>query len=337
MKRYTAVALLLSWVPQWFFIDWCRNNPEWVDQYYGEMLYPYLQSFRSYCIERLAFSFGDILYLAILISGIAFVISNRKQLIQKPFVSLSNSIALLAVIHLFFQLSWGLNYYKTPLEGVAGKNIQYEEWELQETLDILIQKTEALHKTLAKNDSLPVPFPLRKSDYLRELSSNPVKQSLWSLPISYMGVAGYLNPFTGEAHVNYLQPTLGFITTAAHEKGHQRGIAPENEANFYAFTTTYQHKNLHIRYAAYSFALRYCWSALHRLNSGCASERTQQLLPGIRKEYRVLQHFWMQYQNPFQPIIDRAYDRFLKANGQQSGRQSYSQVVALLISNRNKL
>ena len=337
MKRYTTVALLVSWVPQWFFIDWCRKNPSWVDQYYGELLYPYLSSFRSYFVERLVFSFGDLLYLVVLISGIAFVFRKRKLLVQSPFVFLSKAIALLAVVHLFFQISWGLNYYRTPLNRATGKNMPYEEWELQETLDILIQKTTALHKRLAKNDSLPVSFPLRKSDYLRELHSQPVKQSLWSLPISYMGVAGYLNPFTGEAQLNYLQPTLSFITTAAHEKGHQEGIAPENEANFYAFTTTYQHQNLHIRYAAYSFALQYCWSALYRLNAGCAAERTHQLLPGIQKEYRAQQDFWVRYQNPFQPVIDSLYDRFLKANGQPSGRKSYSQVVALLISIRKGL
>ncbi|MGB0256913.1 MAG: DUF3810 family protein, partial [Flavobacteriaceae bacterium] len=266
MKRITTAVLVFSWLPQWFFIVWCRNHPLWIDHYYGNTLYPWLQSARTYFLERLTFSFGDLIYAALLLGLVALVIHHRKELFQNLWERLFQLIALLAVIHLFFQLSWGLNYYRTPLAVQQNIPSTYEAWELETTLDILIQKTEMLHDQLSTSDSIQVVFPLRKQDYLRLLGNTPAKKSLWSWPLTYMGYAGYLNPFTGEAQVNSLLPMLSFIHTAAHEKGHQEGIAAENEANFYAFLTTYQHNNKHIRYAAYCFALRYCWSALYRLN-----------------------------------------------------------------------
>ena len=337
MKRFITAVLVFSWLPQWFFIVWCRNHPLWIDHYYGNTLYPWLQSARTYFLKRLTFSFGDLIYAALLLGLLALVIHHRKKLFQNLWERLFQLIALLAVIHLFFQLSWGLNYYRTPLAVQENIPSKYEAWELETTLDILIQKTEMLHDQLSTSDSIQVVFPLRKQDYLRLLGNIPAKKSLWSWPLTYMGYAGYLNPFTGEAQVNSLLPMLSFIHTTAHEKGHQEGIAAENEANFYAFLTTYQHNNKHIRYAAYCFALRYCWSALYRLNPGCADEKTQRVRPGIRKEYQAQQAFWNAHGNPLQPILAKVYDRFLKANGQAAGRNSYSQVVTLLVAYQSEL
>ena len=337
MKRITTAVLVFSWLPQWFFIVWCRNHPLWIDYYYGNMLYPWLQSTRTYFLEWLTFSFGDLIYAALLLGLVVLAIHHRKELFQNLWELLFQLIALLAVIHLFFQLSWGLNYYRTPLAVQQNIPSTYEAWELETTIDILIQKTEMLHDQLSTSDSIQVVFPLRKQDYLRLLGNTPAKKSLWSWPLTYMGYAGYLNPFTGEAQVNSLLPMLSFIHTAAHEKGHQEGIAAENEANFYAFLTTYQHNNKHIRYAAYCFALRYCWSALYRLNPGCSEEKIQRVRPGIRKEYQAQQAFWNAHGNPLQPILAKVYDRFLKANGQAAGRNSYSQVVALLVAYQSEL
>ena len=337
MKRFITAVLVFSWLPQWFFIVWCRNHPLWIDHYYGNTLYPWLQSARTYFLKRLTFSFGDLIYAALLLGLLALVIHHRKKLFQNLWERLFQLIALLAVIHLFFQLSWGLNYYRTPLAVQQNIPSTYEAWELETTIDILIQKTEMLHDQLSTSDSIQVVFPLRKQDYLRLLGNTPAKKSLWSWPLTYMGYAGYLNPFTGEAQVNSLLPMLSFIHTTAHEKGHQEGIAAENEANFYAFLTTYQHNNKHIRYAAYCFALRYCWSALYRLNPGCSEEKIQRVRPGIRKEYQAQQAFWNAHGNPLQPILAKVYDRFLKANGQAAGRNSYSQVVTLLVAYQSEL
>lgn len=337
MKYKTSAILVLSWIPQWLFLWWCQNHPEWVDRYYSQGLYPWWQFFRTYFVERLVFSFGDLCYLGLFLSVLFFIYSKGKSLFLKPWEYFFQSLGILALIHLFFQLSWGLNYHQSSMASQQNITLEYSEQDLVETIDTLLFRINSLHNSLSKSDSVTLDFPLEKEDYLRLLDAPSAKTSLWSLPLSYMGYAGYLNPFTGEAQVNGRLPTLSFIFTAAHEKAHQQGIAAEEEANFYAFTTTYKHQNSYIRYAAFSFAFRYCWSALHKLQPKRAEIYKQNLHPGIIKEYQQQQDFWMAYQNPLQPLVNKIYDWILKANGQAAGRKSYSQVVALLVANRQKL
>jgi hypothetical protein len=62
-----------------------------------------------------------------------------------------------------------------------------------------------------------------------------IKPSLISVPLSYMGFGGYLNPFTNEAQVNDCLPKYNFPTTTLHEMAHQIGYASESEANFIGF------------------------------------------------------------------------------------------------------
>lgn len=331
MKQKTLWILVLSWIPQGFFMRYCQHHPDWIQQYYSQKVYQKWQSFRSIFFDPWPFSVGDLLYFLILISFLYWLLKKGKQAIRQPLQTGLQVLATLAVIHAFFQLGWGLNYYQTPLSRTLSLPTTYTEWELEQTTQKLMLRTHALHRQLSTVDSLQVEFPKEKKAYLTLTENSTTKTSMWSLLLSYMGYAGYLNPFTGEAQVNDRLPTLALITTAAHEQAHQRGIAAENEANFRAFLQTHQHPDPYIRFAAYSFAFRYCWIALYQRNPGCASELAQELRPGIKKDFQMLQDFWQGYQNPLQPYINSLYDRFLKVNGQQQGVQTYSQVVAFLI------
>ena len=85
-----------------------------------------------------------------------------------------------------------------------------------------------------------------------------IKKSLISLPLTYMGFGGYLNPFTNEAQVNDKLPMYNFPFTVCHEMAHQIGYASESEANFIGFLSTIKNKDLYFQYAGYSYALKYC-------------------------------------------------------------------------------
>ena len=336
MKKTTPWILALSWIPQGFFVSYCQAHPDTVRNHYTLGIYPWIQHAREWLLQRIGFSVGDVFYALSFLFVIGWLSKNRKLLFKKPLRSSLHFVGFLALLHAYFLLSWGLNYYQTPLTAIQKTPHTYEEWALESTAEALLQNTKILHTKLVVNDSLAVVFPTAKKSYLNQLNPSPVKASLWSIPLSYMGYAGYLNPFTGEAQVNIAMPTLALITTAAHEQAHQTGIAAENEANFRAYLTTIQHADPHIRYAGYSFAFRYCWAAMYRLNPGCASELAQDIPLGIRKDYKKLQAFWNDHQNPIQPYIDQFYDFFLKANGQTQGTKSYSQVVAFLVQEHLK-
>jgi hypothetical protein len=53
---------------------------------------------------------------------------------------------------------------------------------------------------------------------------------------------------------------------------------------------------------------------------------------GVLKDFNASTEFWQQYENPFEPLVKKGYNAYLKANKQAKGVQSYNYVVDLLIS-----
>jgi len=155
---------------------------------------------------------------------------------------------------------------------------------------------------------------------------------LFSVPLTYQGFSGYLNPISNEAQVDGLIPIFKYATTASHEVAHQIGYAAENEANFIGCLATIHHKDIHINYAGYAFALRHCLNDVYRRSPETYETLLPLINPGILKNYQEVRDFWDSYQNPLEPLFKSTYNGFLKANQQAGGIKSYSYVVALLVN-----
>jgi hypothetical protein len=163
-----------------------------------------------------------------------------------------------------------------------------------------------------------------------------VKASLFSYPGLYIGFAGYYNPFTGEAQVNILDPAITLPYTACHEMGHQLGYAKENEANFIGFLACRESPDPAVRYSTYLDLYGYAVRELYFRDSALALSLRATLNPGVRQDLRELQRFNRRYSNPLEPVIWRAYSRYLRANGQPQGVATYSDVTAWLIAFEKK-
>ena len=55
------------------------------------------------------------------------------------------SLAIVSMILLVFQITWGLNYYRTPLNKTLNYDLKYDEVELTATLEKLIKTTNISH------------------------------------------------------------------------------------------------------------------------------------------------------------------------------------------------
>ena len=53
---------------------------------------------------------------------------------------------------------------------------------------------------------------------------------------------------------------------------------------------------------------------------------------GILIDFKSTSDFWNTYKNPFEPIVKKGYNIYLKSNNQIKGINSYNYVVDLLIS-----
>jgi hypothetical protein len=301
-----------------------------------------------YGLGFLPFSLGDLLYTFFGISIVLWVIRRFKQKFRNPRFWIIEAMATLSIVYACFHIFWGFNYYRLPLHKALEIEKDYTTEELYSLSEILITESNKLHNQLAKNDSVSVMIPYSKDEIFEKTiagyaniskdypeliyKGESLKRSLYSIPLSYMGFNGYLNPLTGEAQVNTQIVSYKIPTTASHEIGHQLGFAKENEANFIACLSTMNHPDAYFRYSGYTFALRYCLSELYRRDPEKFETLKAKMNPGILENYREVEDLWLAHQNPFEPLFQAFYNRFLIVNNQADGMKSYSYVVALLVN-----
>lgn len=348
MKRKTTLVLAIFLPVQVILLRILATQHQFVEKYYAEGIYPYISRTMRFGLGFLPFSLGDLLYALMVIMLILWLGKRIRQRFRNPKIWIVEGFATLSIIYFCFHLFWGFNYYRQPLHQSLGIKNDYTTEELIALTEDLIQKSNDLHSELSEVDSLAIPFDFSKSELLNmtidgydhietdypELAyhGHSLKRSLYSIPLTYMGFNGYLNPLTNEAQVNTIILPYKLPTTASHEVGHQLGFAKENEANFIACLVTMNHPNQYFRYSGYTFALGYCLSELFRRDEEKARELMDTMRPGIFANYREVDEFWADHMNPLEPIFQATYNRYLIANNQSEGMKSYSYVVALLVN-----
>ena len=340
----TKILLATSILPQILLIRVISLYPEKVEFYFSQTFYPFLFNLQHVFIKPIPFSFGDLLYLSL---GIYICYSITRFLLKFRFPKISDIIDIgvfFSLLFLLFQLNWGINYHRTPLAEKLPTEKQYSDSLLIDLTTRFAIMSNTLHSQLSSSDTLAVSIPYAKKEIANRIQSSyddlwissvdvpQVKASLFSLPLSYMGYAGYLNPFTLEAQVNMRMPKINLPVTIAHEMAHQLGYAAENEANFVGFINTFNNADPYLKYAAVLFGFRQCYSDLIKRDPDQAKILVQQLNLGILKNFAESRDFWEEYKNPFEPFFKESYDAYLKANGQESGIKTYNQMVAFLIA-----
>ncbi len=321
--------------------------PDFVEQWYSKGLYLKISFINRNLLGGIPFSVGDVLYFGLIILFIRWIWKNRKGFFDLWKANLLNVLSWFSIIYFLFHFLWGFNYYRLPLHQKLYIDKEYSKEQLEQFLEKMLVKTNAIHIQLTKDSSQKVVVPysdeeifriamqgyakLPKSlqDYTYETKS--VKKSLFSYPLSYMGFGGYMNPFTGEAQVNYLKPKYTSPMTTCHEMAHQTGIGSESECNFIGFVTATLNDDLYFQYSAYSFALRYGLRNLEVLEHGSSEKYSQKINQGILKNFEENELFWKQYQTPINTFFETFYDNFLKLNQQKDGMEGYSKFVGLVI------
>ncbi|SDW89506.1 Protein of unknown function [Lutibacter oricola] len=346
-KTYKILSAILIF--QWAFYQFVAQYPSFIESYYSKGIYPIISNILHFTLGWIPFSFGDLLYfllVVLLLLSLFKFIKNRKLDVIK---TLYKSLAFLSVVYFIFNVGWGLNYYRNPInERLNFENTEYSKTELINFTKQLITKLNSVQKSITLNDSIVVENPMNRTiiqenafksyEVLGKINSDftiknkSVKKSLLSTPLTYAGFAGYLNPFTNEAQVNRLIPKNNYAATACHEIAHQIGIASENEANFVGFLAATHSDSKYFNYSGYLMALRYCLSDLYRNDKVAFEELKLTINKGILKDMQNSQNFWMSYQNRSEKYFKWFYDFFLKANKQKDGIRSYSKMVSLLIN-----
>lgn len=320
--------------------------PGLIEKYYSNGFYRILSEYSRKSFGNIGFSAGDIMYGLIVVFLMIQLIKNRKQHTLKSFMI--GTLNVISIFYFLFNLMWGLNYYRVPLNEKMNLTYTYTYDELLDFTDKIIERSNTLHLKITGNDSLKVDSPYSNREIFEKsqngydnlakkhpefiYKNHCVKNSLISLPLTYMGFGGYMNPFSGEAQVNALLPKYAFPTTALHEMAHQIGYASESEANFIGYLASINSDDKYFNYSGTVFALRYCLRSIEKMNPGKLEEILPEINYGILQNFEQSKLFWESYQTPVEKFFEIFYDNFLKINAQEQGLETYSKFVGLLIS-----
>jgi Protein of unknown function (DUF3810) len=343
MIRNKKLSLFLLF--QIILLQILKFFPEFVERVYSNSVYQSISNFSRILLGKIPFSVGDCIYGIVIFWLLYTLIKYRKNNWKQKLFSF---LAFISVFYFLFHTLWAFNYYRVPLFEKMKIERDYSDKDLFDFTTKLIAKTNQVQFEITKNDSLKIVFPysqeqafamdlngyknLSKRYSFFEYKLLSIKKSMFSLPLSYMGFGGYLNPFTNEAQVNYLLPMYNFPLTSCHEMAHQMGYASESECNFIGFLATVNNDNIYFKYAGYSTALRYCLNNWKARNPEIANQLQKTVHLGILKNYQENRDFWKKYESPIESGFKIFYDNFLKINQQKDGLESYNKFVNLMVN-----
>lgn len=348
MNNRIKNGIALAIIPQIFLVKWLGGHPELIETYYSNGLYPVVSRFFRILFGWIPFSIGDVVYALLVFLALRYLIVRWREIRNRPRSFGRDLVMVLSIAYFTFHLLWGLNYYRQPLRTPLNLQENHSRKELVQLVEQLIQKTNEIQFAITSDTAQMVKIPYSKREIRQRTvkgyqklgkrypflayGSVSLKNSLFSLPLTYMGYGGYLNPFTHEAQVNAKLPDFRFPVVCGHEVGHQLGYSAENETNFIGYLVTMNNEDPYFQYAAYAYALGYCLSDIKRKDKAGFEQLYKQLNTGIKKNFQEVNDFWEAYKNPLEPVFKSAFNSFLKANNQQDGIKSYSKVVSLLVA-----
>ena len=157
----------------------------------------------------------------------------------------------------------------------------------------------------------------------------PVKELVISPLLHRLGLSGFYFPFTGEANVNADVPIVHRARVMSHEKAHQRGVGPEDEANFLGWMAAARADDPLANYAAALFAERQLMGTLPRAaRDSLIAER----LPGVQRDLEDLYAYWRAGRGPARDVSRRVNHAYLRGNRVHGGVASYGRSVRLLLA-----
>tara|TARA_B100000524_G_scaffold340765_1_gene234198 strand:+ start:124 stop:1131 length:1008 start_codon:yes stop_codon:yes gene_type:complete len=324
-----------------------------IENYYSNNLYQIISDKLRFFLGWINLPIGDIIYLFSLAALLYFIIVN----IKKPkILALNLSILLFSFVILFYTL-WGFNYKRISIKNHLNIDVKFEKKELIAFTENLIKDINKLHidlfysesvepknkysfeeiVQLSKNNPKSLKFIFEKEFIIPDYKSISVKKSLFSLPLTYMGFSGYINPFTNEANINYKIPSSSLIFVINHEIAHQLGIASEKDANFIAYLMLVNNENDYFKFCGYSYALKLCLNEILKIDSDKYEYLIRKVNKGIIKDFKETAIFWKKYEGKIEDVSKNLYDKYLKQNDIDSGIKNYNESISLILGYNKKL
>lgn len=336
--------------------------PEWTEALYGSRIGPWTARMLSLLTGWVPITVFEILIVVLAvrhlrgwIHGVRHVRAKRwklRHLVGDSFLRIGADAGMLVTA---FYLLWGFNYARPSIEARLdwpdGRGAQAEEIArlAEEMVDATNRAYFQLHGT--EDAGTPTPFAVDQTQleqsiregwsraaeslgmptFLGGAYGNP-KRFLVRGFLDELGIMGIYLPFTAEPVVNPNAPAVYLPSSFIHEQAHQRGFAPEDEANFMSVFVGMHTPDPLVRYAAYAYIQRQLLSTLAPGDRERWRELQERKHPGVRRDEADLFEYFRSLQSVTNTVTTRVNNAYLRFNRVEGGIRSYGLVVRLLVS-----
>ena len=319
MKIKSIFALAL--IPQVLLVNFIKNNPLIIDDYYPDYLYSNILKINSFIYSNINIPVGEILYVILIVVLIYLV----YRVFSFRLNDSVNLLAFISIVYFIFYSFWGLNYFKTSISYELNIKNDYEFEELDNTLNFIITKI---------NEEVPLLQDFNELDFFEITSTTNlnVKQSLAPTYLLFQTVSGHFIPFTSESVINFDIPKIDLPVVIFHEYAHQMGYADEAEASFIGFMKAVESNNANVRYSGYFNALLNLLNEINKNHKEELESYTSKLNDRVISDINYYMEFWSKYSNNyFDKVQKYIYDLYLKSNNQEAGIMTYNKVSNFII------
>jgi hypothetical protein len=262
-------------------------------------------------------------------------------------------LSFAGIVLFLFQLLWGFNYRRVPLErqmGIEPRPLTVDELRNE----LLVATTEAVRYRLglatgadtvvAPQKILPDPEAFMRQELKAVLQQYkyPRPADVRARTLLPKGIllrfatAGVYLPFTGEGHVDAGLHHLQLPFVLAHEMSHGYGHGDEGTCNFLAYLACIQSNDDYLKYIGHLYYWRYVASE-YRSMAPEAFEQFKKAMPaGIRADVRAINEEMDKYPDILPTLRDAAYNTYLHSQGIPEGIKNYDRVVMLVAAWRKK-
>jgi hypothetical protein len=316
-----------------------------VERYYAGWFYPALQAALTSWSNETGIAIFDFIVLFLIVSLVvvlwrALSRAARQRSVAVMLRGVLTLITVLAVVYLWFEAAWGLNYARTPLESSIG----YDRSRVTASAVLALAErcvTETNSAYAAGHGAgFPDPYEIppslvsafheteEKLGRPRATVPGRPKKSMLAPFFRASGTDGMHAPFMLETLLNPDLTPPERPAVLAHEWAHLAGYATEDEASFVG-TLAALKADAGARYSAW---LSLVFETASQLPRDEQRRVLAALEAGPRKDQEAIAERLRSRVESVRRVSWQTYDRYLKSQGVQEGIRSYSRVVELLLA-----
>ena len=324
-------------------------SPEIVEHYYSRTFFPVIRSVFDWINGIIPIPLFYVTIPSLLVGMwlyVGFFTKAMQSVSGKLTATLLSLLSYLGFVLFIFQLSWGFNYKRIPLEKQLGLELQaIDSSRLTYLFELSSHQVDSLRRVIAKDTKDSVRWFVAIEDIEKEMN-RAVRKFMEELGLPGFDrlkvrqlkpegillrfrTAGFYLPFTGESNIDAGLHTLQMPFVIAHEFGHAIGFGDEGACNLIGFICCIQSDEPMIQYAGWL----QLWAEILRNYAGNYPEVFDAMfsslpdgpladLQDIRRQMALYPDMIPQWRN-------FAYKWYLHSQGVKEGLQSYNRLLSL--------